>query len=134
MEGSGTRRQALILAKCTLVRVSRRNVVGLFCSLCNIDVMSRLDLIRHMAYMCCWHADCVRRLVGTCAREPPEKSLMVAYRDFGLHRISPSVLVGKYACNDQVFSRDNLFKDGKHYPHPMRCGLQSQSLVTFFLT
>lgn len=44
---------------------------------------------------------------------------MRLYKKFGLHQISPSSLVPEHACGDSWFSRSRLFKDDKHFPHPM---------------
>lgn len=55
-------------------------------------------------------------LTGDC---DPDRSLMKAYRDFGLHQLAPSVLVTTVGCDDSRFSSDRLYnKTEKVYPKP----------------
>lgn len=55
-------------------------------------------------------------LTGDC---DPDRSLMKAYRDFGLHQLAPSVLVTTVGCDDSRFSSDRLYNSTeKVYPRP----------------
>lgn len=60
--------------------------------------------------------------MGVCDDRARNKNLMDAYRKFGLHHLFASVLVPSHACGDARFSRDKLYREGKHYPKPMRWG------------
>lgn len=46
---------------------------------------------------------------------------MEVYRDFGVHNMFASSLILEHAKDDERFSRTKLYKEGKHYPRPMRC-------------
>lgn len=56
--------------------------------------------------------------IGDCNREPPKRNLMIAYRQFGLHAMFMDELTPSYTCEDDRFSRDDLFHFGKTYPKP----------------
>lgn len=45
---------------------------------------------------------------------------MEVYREFGLHSMFSSSLILEHAKQDERFSHEKLYKDGKHYPRPAR--------------
>lgn len=50
-----------------------------------------------------------------------ENDLMEVYREFGLHRMTPSSLVPENTCGDEAFEYDRLFNASlKDSPHPAR--------------
>lgn len=59
--------------------------------------------------------------LGFCGYKK-HRDLMEVYRDFGLHNIFASSLVREHTVGDERFSADELYRAGKHYPRPMRCG------------
>lgn len=47
---------------------------------------------------------------------------MEVYQDFGLHSMFASSLILQHTRPDERFSHEKLYKEGKHYPRPMRYG------------
>lgn len=48
-----------------------------------------------------------------------ENDLMEVYREFGLHRMTPSNLVPENTCEDELFAHDHLYNSSlKNYKHP----------------
>ena len=46
---------------------------------------------------------------------------MEVYREFGLHRMTPSNLVPENTCDDELFAYDHLYNASmKTYPRPTR--------------
>lgn len=71
---------------------------------------------------CCCRPTCAGKssYFGECKPDAAERSLMSVYRKFGLHRLFMNELIPLYGCKDKRFDRGYLFRDGKHYPRPMR--------------
>eukprot|EP00752_Nemacystus_decipiens_P006893 g6191.t1 len=65
-----------------------------------------------------------------------ENDLMEVYREFGLHRMTPSDLVPENTCGDERFANDNLYNASmKDYPRPAswHAGPQGHQLVADML-
>ncbi|CAM9338919.1 unnamed protein product, partial [Hapterophycus canaliculatus] len=59
------------------------------------------------------------KFLGSCG-DGQKRTLMEAYREFGLHTMFASSLVLEHTVGDERFSADELYRAGKHYPRPMR--------------
>lgn len=57
--------------------------------------------------------------IGNCSQDQSKQGLMSAYRHFGLHAMFFDQLTPTYTCDDDLFSRDDLFRFGKTYPKPV---------------
>eukprot|EP00903_Cladosiphon_okamuranus_P014125 g13127.t1 len=60
-----------------------------------------------------------KRFLGQCNNHQGGRDLMEVYRDFGLHSMFASSLILEHAKEDERFSHEKLYKEGKHYPRPM---------------
>lgn len=61
-----------------------------------------------------------QRFLGHCGGDHGARGLMEVYRDFGVHNMFASSLIQQHAAEDERFSHEKLYKEGKHYPRPMR--------------